>query len=326
MELREELAEVRGQLAAVEAEMRLVIVGQEHAVRSLITAVFCGGHVLLEGLPGLGKTLMVRTLRDVLHLSYARIQFTPDLMPADITGTNLVEFREGGEKGFRFEPGPVFANLLLADEINRASPKTQSALLQAMQEHEVTVFGRHFPIEEPFCTVATQNPIEMEGTYPLPEAQLDRFLFKVVIAAPPLEDLKRIATLHGAEALPQPRKVLDREGLLRARSLIARIPVAEPVLDFAARLVQATHPESEGAPARTRALVRFGASPRGLQGLLAAARVACARDGRFSVAREDVLEHLLPVLRHRVILGYEGEVQRVAVDELLRDLAAKLGS
>ena len=320
------MEQVRRDLEAVEAEARKAIVGQDAALRALITAIFADGHVLLEGLPGLGKTIMVKTLREILKLSWSRIQFTPDLMPADITGTNVIAVREDGEKGFRFEPGPIFANLLLADEINRASPKTQSALLQAMQEREVTAFGRHFVLEDPFYVVATQNPIEMEGTYPLPEAQLDRFLFKIVIAPPDLENLQRIALLTSGPEPPRPGVVLTREGLLRSRDLIRRIPVAGPVLEFAARLIQATHPDRPEAPAATRTLVRYGASPRGLQALLAAARVCAARAGRFHISREDVLENLLPALRHRILLGYEGELQRVSVDALLGEIAAAVGA
>jgi MoxR-like ATPase len=322
MDLENGMAHVREQLAQAEAEIRTRIVGHDDAVRCLLTAVVAGGHVLLEGLPGLGKTLMVRTLQQVLDLSYARIQFTPDLMPADITGTNILETREDGAKAFRFEPGPIFANLLLSDEINRASPKTQSALLQAMQEKEVTVFGRHFPLEEPFITIATQNPIDLEGTYPLPEAQLDRFLFKVIVTSPSLEELKQIADRDTGPGVVVPRAVLDRERLLAAGRLVARIPVAEPVLDFAARLVQATHPAGADAPRVTREFVRFGASPRGLQGLLAAARVQSAREGRFHVSREDIQGFLLPVLRHRIILNLEGELQRIGVDEVLTQIAA----
>jgi MoxR-like ATPase len=286
----------------------------------MIAAVVAGGHVLLEGVPGLGKTLMVKTLREVLRLNYARIQFTPDLMPADITGTNVLEVGAAG-KEFRFEPGPVFTNLLLADEINRASPKTQSALLQAMEEHEVTVFGRHFTLEEPFSVIATQNPIELEGTYPLPEAQLDRFLCKMIVTPPELADLKEIALRTTGPEAPRPAAVLDRDGLLALRALIARVPVAEPVLDFAARIVRATHPEAADAPAVTRKFVRYGASPRGLQALLARARVEAVRDRRFHVSREDVERQLLPVLRHRILLTFEAQMEKAAVDDLLPQIA-----
>jgi MoxR-like ATPase len=315
------MAGVRADVTAVEEEVGKAIVGQVDVVRHLITALLAGGHVLLEGLPGHGKTLMVTTLRDVLQLRYSRVQFTPDLMPADITGTHVIELGGAGDKHFRFEPGPVFTNLLLADEINRASPKTQSALLQAMQEKEVTVFGQHFPLEEPFLTIATQNPIELEGTYPLPEAQLDRFLFKLVVEAPGLEDLVEIAGRTTGPERPQLRRVLDRGRLLELRALVTRIPVAEPVLRFAARLVLATQPGRPEAPEITRRFVRYGASTRGLQGLVAAGKVAAARDSRFHVSREDILGHLLPVLRHRIILNIEGELQKVRVDELLREVA-----
>jgi len=324
LELSKEMEEARESLDAVEREVRTVIVGEEDTVRTMISSVVAGGHVLLEGVPGLGKTLMVKTLKEVLRLNYARIQFTPDLMPADITGTNVLDMR-GGDRQFRFEPGPVFTHLLLADEINRAGPKTQSALLQAMEEREVTVFGRHHVLEEPFSVIATQNPIELEGTYPLPEAQLDRFLCKLIVTSPNLEELKEIALRTTGPAAPRAAAVLDRDGLLRLRGLIAGIPVAAPVLDFAARIVRATHPENPDAPAIARAHIRYGASPRGLQGLLALAKVQSARDRRFHVSREDILLQLLPVLRHRILLTFEAQMQKVAIDELLLEIARDAG-
>jgi MoxR-like ATPase len=321
VEVGESLEQVRRDLEAVEGELARVIVGQRDVVGLLLTALLADGHVLLEGLPGLGKTLLVTTLRDALGLKYSRVQFTPDLMPADITGTNVIELGAPGGKHFRFEPGPVFTNLLLADEINRASPKTQSALLQAMQEKEVTVFGRHFPLEEPFVTIATQNPIELEGTYPLPEAQLDRFLFKIVVGQPGLEDLVEIANRTTGPNPPSASTVLDRARILAARRAVARLPVADPVMRFAARLVLATQPERPGAPEPARRFVRYGASTRAMQGLVAAAKVAAVRDGRVNVAREDLLAHLLPVLRHRVVLNFDGEMQKIRVDELLLEIA-----
>jgi len=324
LELDKEMDEAREALAGIETEVGKVIVGQAEIVRTLVSTVVVGGHVLLEGVPGLGKTLMVRTLKEVLRLNYARIQFTPDLMPADITGTNVIDVR-GGEKEYRFEPGPVFTHLLLADEINRAGPKTQSALLQAMEEREVTVFGRHFTLEEPFSVIATQNPLEFEGTYPLPEAQLDRFLCKMILAQPSLEELKQIAQRSTGPEPPRPAPVLDRAGLLALRALICRIPVAEPVLDFAARLIRATHPENPDAPASVRKYVRYGASPRGLQGLLALARVESVRDRRFHVSREDVARLVLPVLRHRVLLSFEAQLEKIAIEDLLREVTRKQG-
>jgi len=325
LELDKEMDAAREALAGVENEVRKVIVGQTATLATLVSSVVVGGHVLLEGVPGLGKTLMVKTLKEVLRLNYARIQFTPDLMPADITGTNVIDVRGGGAKEYRFEPGPVFTHLLLADEINRASPKTQSALLQAMEEREVTVFGRHFPLEEPFSVIATQNPLEFEGTYPLPEAQLDRFLCKMIVTSPDLQELKEIALRTTGEEAVHPAAVLERDGLLSMRKLICRIPVAAPVLDFAARLIRATHPENPDAPAIVRKYVRYGASPRGLQGLLALARVESVRDRRFHVSREDVERLVLPVLRHRILLTFEAQMEKIAVEDLLLEIARNPG-
>ncbi len=321
MELKEQMERVRAELNDLEREIGKVIVGQREVIRYLLTAIFAGGHVLLEGLPGLGKTLIVKTLKDVLGLHYGRIQFTPDLMPADITGTHIIEHGAGGEKFFRFEPGPIFTNLLLADEINRASPKTQSALLQAMQEREVTILGRNYPIQDPFHAIATQNPIEMAGTYPLPEAQLDRFLFKVIVPTPGRADLVEIAERTTGPAVAAARPVLGPQRVLEIRGLLQRMPVARPVMDFAARLVLATHPGQPDTPEGTRRFIRYGASPRGLQALVASAKVAAALDGRFSVSRDDILAYLHPALRHRIILNFEGELQKVNVDELLGTLA-----
>ncbi len=320
MELERQTEAIRTELAEIRRELATVVVGQEEVVESLLLAVLAGGHVLLEGLPGLGKTLMVKSLRDVLGLGYGRIQFTPDLMPADITGTHIIEHVPGEEKSFRFEPGPVFTNLLLADEINRASPKTQSALLQAMQEREVTILGRTYPIREPFHVVATQNPIEMAGTYPLPEAQLDRFMFKVIVPTPGSADLVTIAerTTGGDER--RARQVIGPGRLLEIRAIAREIPVARPVMEYAARLVLAGQP-GPGAPEPTRRYVRYGPSPRGLQALVAAAKVSALLDGRFNVSREDIRGHLRPALRHRIILNFEGDLGKVSVDALLDELA-----
>lgn len=324
--LEEEIDRIRKDITDIEAEMSRVIVGQKKVLRHILTALFADGHVLLEGLPGLGKTLMVKTLRDIINLQYSRVQFTPDLMPADITGTNIIDFPSAGGKSFSFEPGPIFTNLLLADEINRASPKTQSALLQAMQEKEVTIFGKHYKLEEPFCTIATQNPIEMAGTYPLPEAQLDRFLFKIIINPPTPEELVEIADRTTGPEVSVPEKIIDKTRLLEIRRTIVRMPVAGAVMRMAAGLVTATHPEMEGSPGLTRKYVRYGASPRGLQAIVSTAKVSAVWDGRFHVSTGDILENLLPALRHRIIFNFEGELQKVDMDEYLLELAREMST
>jgi len=315
----DELALVREELGQVEAEFAKRVVGHGETLRYLLKALLSGGHVLLEGVPGLGKTLMVKTLADALDLGFRRIQFTPDLMPADITGTNMVVEDVRGERSFRFEKGPVFTNILLADEINRASPKTQSALLQAMEEHEVTVFGHTHPLDSVFFTLATQNPIEMAGTYPLPEAQLDRFTFKLNLDFPDRATLGMIARLNmecPAESVPV-RKVLSRERVLQMRQAVRRVPITDRVYEAAAALVHLTHPEAPGAPEPVRRFVRVGASPRGQNALLAASRVTAVMEGRVNISVEDLFANFLPSLRHRLVLRFEAEVERVSPDAIL---------
>jgi MoxR-like ATPase len=302
---------------AIESELAKLIVGQRELVRDVLVALIAGGHVLLEGQPGLGKTVLVRSLARVLELGFSRVQFTPDLMPADVTGTHIVTEDETGRRRFEFQPGPLFANLLLADEINRATPKTQSALLEAMQERQVTVGDRSRPLPAPFFVMATQNPIELEGTYPLPEAQLDRFFFKLLVPFPDAADLAEIArrTTGVEEAELSP---VATGGELSAMARLAReVPVAETVMDRAVAILLATHPERPDAPEEVRRYVRWGASPRGLQTLVLAGRIRALLEGRFNVALED-LEVVAPAaLRHRIFLNFEADAAGVGSDEVV---------
>jgi len=285
-----------------------------------LTALIAGGHVLLEGVPGLGKTLLVRTLADALHLKFQRIQFTPDLMPADLIGTNVVlESPEGGRR-FEFQPGPIFANLLLADEINRATPKTQSALLEAMQERSVTVAGKTHILERPFFVMATQNPLEMEGTYPLPEAQLDRFFFKLLVKFPSAEDLEAILDRTTEATEPRAEPVFDGRRIVELSQLARRIPIAGELRRYAIALVMATHPEGEYATEMSRRYVRYGSSPRGAQALILAAKISAILDHRYHVAREDIRAAALPALRHRLILNFEGQAENVQADDIIGNL------
>jgi len=322
--LEEQAQTFRDRIRELKEGLARVVVGQQGVVDLLVTAVFADGHVLLEGLPGLGKTLMVKSLAHSLSVQFNRIQFTPDLMPADITGTTILSTAATGERSFSFEPGPIFTNQLLADEINRAGPKTQSALLQGMQEREVSLFGRHYPLPEPFLVFATQNPVELAGTYPLPEAQLDRFLFKIVVPQPGEEELMAIAerTTGAEDALSQ--VVLGAGEIGRFRALVRRIPVATPVLRGVTRAVLATRPDHPGSPPIVRRLVRHGVSPRGLQALLLAAKVRACLEGRFNVSIDDVRPFWLPTLRHRVILDPGAGLEGVGADAILEEAGSRL--
>ncbi len=306
----------------IEAEVGRVIVGQRDTVRYVVIALIAGQHVLLEGVPGLGKTLLVRTLGQALDLQSSRVQFTPDLMPADITGTNVIVEDGEGHRDFQFQPGPIFTNLLLADEINRATPKTQSALLEAMQEKTVTVARSTHRLPLPFFVMATQNPIEMEGTYPLPEAQLDRFFFKLDVGYPTTAELVDILNRTTTTETASPRGVANAETLQHMGLLARSLPIATPVLDYAARLTHATHPADDAAPKEVRDFVRFGASPRGAQALVLGAKIRAALDGRFNAAFEDVRSMALPALGHRIILNYEAEAEGVSADRILASLLA----
>jgi MoxR-like ATPase len=303
---------------AIEQEVARVIVGQESVVRGVVIALLAGGHVLLEGLPGLGKTMLVRTLAEALHLQYSRIQFTPDLMPADVSGTNILTEDGGGIRRFSFQPGPIFANLVLADEINRATPKTQSALLEAMQEQTVTVANAAHQLPRPFFVLATQNPIEMEGTYPLPEAELDRFFFKLNVSYPSREQLGEIVRRTTGGELAPVRRVADDETILEMQALARQVPIANHVADYAVRLVLATHPEADGAPEPARRFVRYGASPRAAQAIVLAAKIYALLGGRFNVAYDDVRRVSPPALRHRLILNFEAEAKEVSPDTVIR--------
>ena len=314
---------IRERVGQLRAQLERVIIGQREVIDLLLVALLADGHVLLEGLPGLGKTLLIKTLARSVSARFNRIQFTPDLMPADITGTTVISTGAGGERVFSFEPGPLFTNLLLADEINRASPKTQSALLQAMQEHEVSFFGKHYPLEDPFQVFATMNPIELAGTYPLPEAQLDRFFFKVIMPAPGEADLVAIAAQTTGVETPAVEPVLGKEELRFFRHFIRELPVAAPVLQALARAVHATRPDDPRSASVTRQYVRHGVSPRGLQSLVLAAKVRSCLDGRFNVSLEDARPYWVPTLRHRLILDVNAGLDGVTTDRLLGEIAGK---
>jgi MoxR-like ATPase len=302
---------------AIEREVGRVIVGQRDLVRQTLTGLLANSHVLLEGVPGLGKTMLVRTIADVIDCSFNRIQFTPDLMPADITGTNIL-IEEGGQRVFQFQPGPVFANLVLADEINRATPKTQSSLLEAMQEHQVTVARQRYKLDPPFFVLATQNPLEMEGTYPLPEAQLDRFLFKVMVPFPSEDDLVQIMDrTTGAESVTA-SKVCTAAEIVEMQRLARAVPIAPHVTAYAVSLLAATHPDNGRAPGLVREYVRYGGSPRGAQALVSAGKIYALLDGRFNVATDDIRAVALPALRHRIILNFEGEAEGITSESAVR--------
>jgi MoxR-like ATPase len=311
----------RERFESLRREIGKSIVGHEPLVEDVLIALFCGGHVLLEGVPGLGKTLLVRTLASVLLLEFKRIQFTPDLMPADIIGTTVVmEDRASGKRHFEFQRGPLFAQIILADEINRATPKTQSALLEAMQEHSVTVGGTVHRLEEPFLVIATQNPIEQEGTYPLPEAQLDRFFFKLLVPYSGRQDLAEILQRTTTGHEPRLERVMDRGSILQAQALVRQVAIAPHVSDYAVRLVLATHPQGEFAPERTTQFVRWGASPRAAQALVLAGKVRALMDGRYHVSFKDIADVFLPAVRHRIVLNFEGEAEGLTPDDLLQHI------
>lgn len=324
MNTEQQIQSFRESYAAMRAEVGKVIVGNDPIVDGTLIALLAGGHVLLEGVPGLGKTLLVRTLSQALHLSFNRIQFTPDLMPADILGTNIVMEVPGGGREFRFQKGPIFAHLLLADEINRATPKTQSALLEAMQEHSVTAGGEIRKLEEPFFVLATQNPIDQEGTYPLPEAQLDRFFFKLLVTYPSAAELTEVLTRTTENRKVEVNPVVSRERMIELQHLVRQVPVASHVKDYAVRLVLATHPKTDTAAPITNQYLRFGSSPRGGQCLILAAKVRALTQGRFNASFEDIQAVVLPSMRHRCILNFEAEAEGITTDmvltQILRDV------
>ena len=316
-ETRQQLEDFRRDFALLKSEISKVIVGQSEILDDTILALVAGGHVLLEGVPGLGKTLTVRTLADALDLNFSRIQFTPDLMPADLIGTNMVIESEDGQKIFQFQKGPLFANVLLADEINRATPKTQSALLEAMQEHSVTVGGTTHILDEPFFVLATQNPLEMEGTYPLPEAQLDRFFCKLLVKYPSANEIETILDRTTESQNNAASAVLNGQRILEMSAIARTIPISDEVRRYGIALVLATHPDHELVAEPTKKFVRFGASPRGIQALILGAKIRAILDERFHVAREDLRAMAKPVLRHRLILNFEGQAEGVSTDDVI---------
>ena len=304
---------------SIETEIAKVIVGQQTAVRTVLIGILAGSHVLLEGVPGLGKTMLIRTLAQALDLNFSRIQFTPDLMPADITGTDIMEEQPNGQRGFRFQQGPIFANLVLADEINRATPKTQSALLEAMQEKTVTIATSTYTLPSPFFVLATQNPIEQEGTYPLPEAQLDRFLFKIDVGFPSATELHEILIRTTGQDTPIAHKAADGPRLLAMQSLARQVPIAQDISQYISQVVVATHPAQSNAPL-VKQYVRYGASPRGGQALVLGAKITALLAGRYNVSFDDVAAVAPAALRHRLILNFEGQADGIQPDDIITDL------
>lgn len=306
------------QIAAdIEAEVGKVIVGQKELVRNTLITLLAGGNALLEGVPGLGKTMLVRTLAQTLDCQFSRIQFTPDLMPADIVGTNLIIENDQGYREFKFENGPIFANLVLADEINRATPKTQSAMLEAMQEHSVTVSKITHKLPEPFFVLATQNPLEMEGTYPLPEAQLDRFMFKVNVPFPSVTELIEIANRTTISQTPEAKKITDGKTISSMQDLAREVPIADHVTEFSAKLLKASHPDNQEAPSVIQKYVHVGASPRGMQAMILGGKIMALLDGRFNVSYDDIRLSAMPALRHRIILNFEAQAESITPDEII---------
>jgi MoxR-like ATPase len=309
----------------VREQIGRVIVGHQDVVHGVLTCLFVGGHCLLEGVPGLGKTLLVRTLAETLNLQFSRIQFTPDLMPADILGTNMVIETPDGKREFQFQKGPIFTQICLADEINRATPKTQSALLEAMQERRISIAGKVFPLEAPFFVMATQNPIEQEGTYPLPEAQLDRFFFKLIVGYSSREELSSIIDRTTRAVEEKPNKVMDGAEIVKWQNLIRQVIIAPHVQDYIVRLTMATHPQGQLATAITNQYLRWGASPRGAQTVTLAAKVRALLSGRYNVSFEDVRRVYIPAMRHRVILNFEAQAEGIDTDHVLTEILKHVG-
>ncbi|MDD7792888.1 AAA family ATPase [Clostridium sp. 'White wine YQ'] len=313
---RDKIQELLEKIQECKEEISKGIIGQKDIVNGVLIGLFSGGNVLLEGVPGLGKTQLVKTLSKVLNLSFSRIQFTPDLMPADVVGTNII-INEDGKNQFEFQRGPVFTNLLLADEINRATPKTQSALLEAMQEKTVTVANETYKLQEPFMVLATQNPIEMEGTYPLPEAQLDRFLFKLKVNFPTLKELMEIMDITVTNRDIRLNEILTLEDIMEIKSIVKEVPMAEGVKEYALKIILATHPELDESPEYVKKYISVGSSPRGAQGVFIAARVLAFMDGRYNVSFQDIKDVVYPILRHRIILNFEGVSEGITADMVI---------
>jgi MoxR-like ATPase len=320
-----QMKEVTKQIGEIKTEIESFIVGQSEIVDQVIWTIFAGGHALLEGLPGLGKTMLVRTISDVMDLDFSRIQFTPDLMPSDITGTMMIEPSEEGRQSFVFHQGPVFSNIVLADEINRATPKTQSSLLEAMGEKTVTVMGKTKQLPQPFFVLATQNPLDLEGTYPLPEAQMDRFLMKINVQYPSKEELKQIVLHTTGKEFPKVDRVIDGKRILEIQSLASEILVSDEMLDYAVSIVMATHPDQEITTESVRKFVRYGSGPRGLQAIIRIAKVRALCSGRFHVSKGDIKQATKPVLRHRLFLNFEGEASGITSDEIIDEVLSTIG-
>lgn len=316
------VSEFRQTAEAIEQQIGKMIVGQRDVIRTVLTAIVAGGHTLLEGVPGLGKTMLIRTISEVLDMEFSRIQFTPDLMPADITGTDVMDDVDG-QRQFRFQQGPIFANLILADEVNRATPKTQSAMLEAMQEKTVTVANETYKLPRPFFVLATQNPLEMEGTYPLPEAQLDRFLFKVDVKFPSADELNEILNRTTGEENPEPQVAADGEKIIAMQNLARTVPVPTNVTSYVSRLIVGTHPESSPSD-MVKQYVRYGSSPRGAQAIMLGARITALLAGRYNVSFEDVAAIASPALRHRMILNFEAQANNVPADQIIEDLLSAI--
>ncbi len=308
----------------IQEEINKIIVGYEEIITYVLIALLCGGHVLIEGVPGLGKTLMVKTLSEVLDLKFSRIQFTPDLMPADITGTNIIITDEKEHKLFKFQEGPIFTNILLADEINRATPKTQSALLEAMQEGNVTSSGKVYPLPKPFFVLATQNPIEMEGTYPLPEAQMDRFFFKLELDYPNRDEFLEIIDRTTNIEMPKVKKVANDSIIEELKKMVRIVPIPHVVKDYAIRLVLATQPKNELAPQIIKKYVRYGSSPRGAQSIILGAKALALWEGRSNVGFKDIRKVIIPALKHRIILSFEGEAEGITVEKILKEILEEI--
>ncbi|MFA5795042.1 MAG: MoxR family ATPase [Candidatus Brocadiia bacterium] len=324
MPIEQEINGFRQKISELKKEISGVIVGHNQVVEQVIISILAGGHSLMEGVPGIGKTLLVKSISQCLNLSFSRIQFTPDLMPGDITGTNIIADDPSGKKVFQFQPGPVFHNIILADEINRATPKTQSALLESMQEATVTINGVKHQLPRPFLVLATQNPIEMEGTYPLPEAQLDRFFFKIMMKLPSLPEFNEIINRTTGESKTILKPMFSPDEITRAGQLLRQVPIASHLIEYTSKLVMATHPQNEFSPASVRKYVRYGASPRGAQAIVLAAKANAIIQGRLNVAQEDIINSAFPALRHRMILNLEGETSGAAPDDIIREITEKI--
>jgi len=315
-----EIQEVVSKIRKVEEEVGKAIIGQKDVINQVLIAIFAGGNILLEGSPGLGKTQLVKTLAKVMDLTFSRIQFTPDLMPADVVGTNIIIKDSSGKGLFEFQHGPVFSNLVLADEINRATPKTQSALLEAMQEHTVTVANKTYKLEEPFMVLATQNPLENEGTYPLPEAQLDRFLFKIMVPYPNLEELRNIVAITVNKEPIELNKVIDKNEILSMRKILKEVPISAAVEEYALKVILSTHADFEEAPEISKKYIRYGASPRAAQAIISAAKVRAVMEGRCNVAFDDIKYVALPTLRHRFFLNFDAVSDGVTTEMIIKEI------